>query len=214
MNLTPSITTRSLARLTFRIAWLEWFLAAALGATLSLSVTVISILAGLDLLNALVMIFVPLTALLTSAAQTLVISQVLDQPWSWFIASILGWVAGIAAAALLSLVLPHPMNTSLLFILPVVGICLGAAQWIYLDWRLVRGATPAQASRQAAVAWWAPVTLLSFALLAIVIGRVFTQLWELLLVGILPGILNGALFAWIFTPPAAVPAQTPDPAGK
>lgn len=173
---------------TMPVIWLAWTLLSGLAAAGAfLFAYFVSHLSGVNEDQGFVISFLPMLAVLTPAAQYPVLVLRIPRPWGWLVASFLGWAVGFGLVTLASGLLPHPMNASLGVVLGLFGLAVGTAQWIYLRRRL------------AYTAWWTPATLLGFALLALIGGRAFSNIWQLALIGLVPNAINGVLLGLILT---------------
>jgi hypothetical protein len=177
---------------------LIWVIACLFGAGMAIAAAAITIaLPGVNEDRVIGLAFAPTLVISTAGAQFVVLSTHFRRPWGWFPASLAGWILAFGVMLLASRWLPWGIAGSAAF-LSCVGFSLGLTQWVYLR-RHLRYA-----------AWWIPGMAAGFLVLALIIGRAFTSLASLWLIGLLPGISSGAALGMLL---ARQPARDTDLSG-
>jgi hypothetical protein len=71
--------------------------------------------------------------------------------------------------------------------LTIYGASTGVVQWAYLRRQWTQAI------------WWIPSSIIGWALLGIMVGPVFTNLYQVTLLGLVPASVTGLLVAWWFS---------------
>lgn len=130
-------------------------------------------------------VFVPMVSLLTGALQYVLLRPYLGHMGWWVLATVAGWHLGILLIAVpgwLGWVGAPLNNLKLIFLL--MGLSIGAVQWLVLRRRLARAA------------WWIAANVLGWALLAAITRGTSLNQYGLLTLGFLPGCTTAGMLAW------------------
>ncbi len=160
---------------------LAWTAACTLAAAAALWLTPFIVKAiGIDEDRGFAYIFAAALAIFSTAAQVPALAGILKRPRGWWAAGIMSWAAGYLLVYLATLLLPAYLSGATFSIFPVLGGGIGLVQWLYLR-RHVQGA-----------GWFGAATFAGFALLGVLFGGVISELWGLVLIGLIPGLVSGA----------------------
>lgn len=132
----------------------------------------------------LIYIFVPLIGLVTGALQYALLGQRLSRMGWWVLATVGGWLLGMLLVALPGwLGWTDAFLKNLDLILVVMGLAIGAVQWLLLRRRLPRAG------------WWVAASLAGWGLLALVTPENELGQYGFFTLGFLPACATAAAFA-------------------
>ena len=166
--------------------WLLWVGASLLGACLAGGITYLLIFlpVGIDQDRWAAYVFVPAFGILTGLAQAAVLSGWVRHAFWWVAVSLIGWLLAYASIIALGSLLPSAGFGSTATTLIVLGASTGLTQWVML-----RRHFPS-------ASLWILASILGWAILALIVGKAFTQPAELALVGAVPPSVPGAVLSW------------------
>jgi hypothetical protein len=173
-------------------AWFLWVIVNTVGA--AVAVGIISLarsIPGIDEDKALPYIAIPAFGLLISIAQFMLLSTYIPRNGWWILASLAGWSLGFPTILFIGRFVSFAAMQGTETTLVIIGTCLGVAQWFILRPHL------------AAAPWWIPANILGWWLLGLLVGRAFTSLIQLTLIGAIPALLTGAALVFILGYPSA-----------
>ena len=173
--------------LSNRVAvWFLWVIVNTVGAALAVGIIFLALsIPGIDEDKALPYIAIPAFGLLISIAQFMLLSTYIPRNGWSILASLAGWSLGFATILLFGRFVSFAAVQGTETTLVIIGTCLGLAQWFILRPHL------------AAALWWIPANIFGWWLLGLLVGRAFTSLIQLTLIGTIPALLTGAALAFI-----------------
>jgi hypothetical protein len=166
--------------------WLLWVGASLLGTSVAVGITHLLILlaAVVDEDRWAVYVFVPAFSILIGLAQAAVLSRWVRHAFWWVAVSLIGCLLAYASIIALGSLLPSGRLASTATTLIVLGASTGIVQWVMLRQHFPSASL------------WILASVLGWAILALIIGKAFTQPAELALVGAVPPSVTGALLSW------------------
>jgi hypothetical protein len=166
--------------------WLLWVGASLLGTSVAVGITHLLILlaAVVDEDRWAVYVFVPAFSILIGLAQSAVLSRWVRHAFWWVAVSLIGCLLAYASIIALGSLLPSGRLASTATTLIVLGASTGIVQWVMLRQHFPSASL------------WILASVLGWAILALIIGKAFTQPAELALVGAVPPSVTGALLSW------------------
>lgn len=166
--------------------WLLWVGASLLGAGLAGGITYLLIFhpAVIDEDRWAAFVFVPAFGILTGLAQAAVLSRWGRHAFWWVAVTLIGWLLAYVSIVALGSLLPPARLGSTATTLIILGASTGIIQWM-----MMRQHFPS-------ASLWILASVLGWALLALIVGKAFTQPADLALVGAVPSSATGTLLAW------------------
>jgi hypothetical protein len=125
--------------------------------------------------------FIPALVICTTVGQMLVLRGILGSAWGWLAAGAVGWslIYGLVGVLLRPYLPDLGPEVSLTLIGLCVGVVLGITQWAFLR-RHFSGA-----------GWWVPASIVGWTLLGLIRSN------SLFILGLMPGVLGGAVLAYL-----------------
>ena len=179
-------------RLSPFVIWIAWAGGSTLASACALALTLLILrVSNVNEDRWMARILVPALVILLGVTQAAVLSLRLKRAGWWVGVTAAGCalsilifmlISGLASKGLLN---PFGMTTTLL--LTIYGASTGVVQWAYLRRQWTQAI------------WWIPSSIIGWALLGIMVGPVFTNLYQVTLLGLVPASVTGLLVAWWFS---------------
>ena len=181
---------------TFWTSWFLWIFANTTGAGIGLGITLAaSTILGFDTDSAISLVLVSATAICIGIAQWLIVRRYATHALLWIVASIFGVFLGAIVIGIVAWIadltigaegMSNLMQGAFSMALPLTlyGTSIGFMQWLFLRKYAIHENTK----------WWIFASAFGAALLGILIGNSMTNIAEVVLVGTIPAITTG--FVW------------------
>jgi len=179
-------------RLSPFVIWIAWAGGSTLASACALALTLLILrVSNVNEDRWMARILVPALVILLGVTQAAVLSLRLKRAGWWVGVTAAGCalsilifmlISGLASKGLLN---PFGMTTTLL--LTIYGASTGVVQWAYLRRQWTQAI------------WWIPSSIIGWALPGILVGPVFTNLYQVTLLGLVPASVTGLLVAWWFS---------------
>ena len=203
---------------TFWASWLLWIFANTIGAAIGLAITLVAIsVIGLDSDNTIPLVYVigfnydsstisPVLVVATTicigASQWFIVRKYATRAVLWIVASVFGVFLGAIAIGLVAWIANITIGVdrmskvmqgafSMAVPLTLYGASVGFTQWLFLRKHTIHANTN----------WWILASAIGAALLGIFIGNWMGNGAELILVGTIPAIITGFVWAMLLQQP-------------
>ena len=203
---------------TFWASWLLWIFANTIGAAIGLAITLVAIsVIGLDSDNTIPLVYVigfnydsstisPVLVVATTicigASQWFIVRKYATRAVLWIVASVFGVFLGAIAIGLVAWIANITIGVdrmskvmqgafSMAVPLTLYGASVGFTQWLFLRKHTIHANTN----------WWILASAIGAALLGIFIGNWMGNIAELILVGTIPAIITGFVWAMLLQQP-------------
>lgn len=210
--------TRSMK--TFWASWLLWIFANTIGAALGLAITLVAInvfgldsdstislayVIGFDNDSTISPVLVVATAICIGASQWFIVRKYATRAVLWIVASVFGVFLGAIAIGLIAWIANITIGVdrmskvmqgafSMAVPLTLYGASVGFTQWLFLRKHTIRANTN----------WWILASAIGAALLGIFVGNLMGNIAELILVGTIPAIITGFVWAMLLQQPSNI----------
>lgn len=201
-----SIIGKELEMKTFWATWFLWIIANTIGAATGLAITLAAIyIIGVDKDGAISLVLVIVTVICIGVSQWLMIRKYATRAVLWVVASVFGILLGAIAIGIVAWIanitigvdrMSKVMQGAFSMILPLTlyGASIGFMQWLFLRKYTIHENTK----------WWVLASIFGAALLGIFIGNSMGNIAEVVLVGTIPAVTTGFVWAMILKQPSII----------
>jgi DNA-binding CsgD family transcriptional regulator len=201
-----SIIGKELEMKTFWASWFLWIIANTIGAATGLAITLATIsIIGVDKDGTISLVLVIVTGICIGVSQWLMIRKYAIRAVLWVVASVFGVLLGAIAIGIVAWIanmtigvdrMSKVMQGAFSIIVPLTlyGASVGFMQWLFLRKYTIHENTK----------WWVLASILGAALLGIFVGDSMVNIAEVVLVGTIPAITTGFVWAMILKQPSII----------
>lgn len=191
---------------TFWASWFLWIIANTIGAATGLAITLATIsIIGVDKDGAISLVLVIVTVICIGISQWFMIRKYATHAILWVVASVFGVLLGAIAIGIIAWIanitigvdrISKVMQGAFSMIVPLTlyGASIGFMQWLFLRKYTMHKNTK----------WWVLASIFGTALLGIFIGNSMVNIAEVVLVGTIPAIITGLVWAMILKQPSII----------
>lgn len=178
--------------------WFLWIGASTLGVVLLMLILFMSSRLAGSLLGTSVedkVPYAPLIGISYGIMQWLVLRRHIDRAGWWAVTSAVGFLLGFviwgAVIEMLEAISGGTLdiNSMVRIFYPVLGASLGIAGWLVLRKHFDQAG------------WWIPVTVLSWVLTGLLVGKSIDKNIEILVIGLMPTAITGLMLVWLLHNP-------------
>lgn len=200
------IIGKELEMKTFWATWFLWIIANTIGAATGLAITLATIyIVGVENDGAISLVLVIVTVICIGVSQWFLIRKYATRAALWVVASVFGVLLGAIAIGIVAWIanitigvdrMSKVMQGAFSMIVPLTlyGASIGFMQWLFL-----RKYTTHENTK-----WWVLASIFGAALLGIFVGNSMGNIAEVVLVGTIPAVTTGFVWAMILKQPSII----------